>query len=349
MPTETNETRQVVVPPVNPYTKLLKDWWPVALLLLVFAQQFGWLTPVQTDAIKKLVEPLIAAKADETTKETDAKIEAKHPEQPVAAISADDLKKWMDLLNEILKVIPKPEPKPPTPTPPKPVDPIPVPVPPIIDPMPSPVGPLKIVLSDKLGQPITSSSVEAGRWFRISANGATGDIDWTITSASAPEIGPCGHGAEYSGVLKSGEWLQVKVTDWQSRKTAEMRVTCLVSPNPPPGPIPPHVDPLPTPTATQVSLAVVYDAKAITPSTAVILNATQTWQAFSAAGNSWRFYDRSTSEVAGKTAVADVGTTPQPALVIYDKTSGVKLESMPLPKSIDDLKSAVAKHTGGKP
>lgn len=112
----------------------------------------------------------------------------------------------------------------------------------------------------------------------------------------------------------------------------------------PPGPTPPQ----PAPVVSQVSLVVIHDVKAITPATAIVLNSTAAWNEFTKAGSEWQFFDRTSKEPLGVKALSDAAGVALPALIIYDRTSRVKLAAVPLPTSVEALRATVAKYAGGK-
>ena len=124
----------------------------------------------------------------------------------------------------------------------------------------------------------------------------------------------------------------------------------VMGPRPPPDdgeddkPIPP--DP-PQPVASHVRLVVVEDTLNRSPETAILLNALVGWTAFLDDGNEYRLYDQTTGETKGKQSVKDIGTTPMPAMVIYDKTSGAILKVGSLSPTIDELRTTIKGLTGG--
>jgi hypothetical protein len=241
---------------------------------------------------------------------------------------------WADLIRGVIEQL-KPQPTPVDPTP-KPVDPI-----------PPPAG-LTILVSDDTGKPISSSTVEAGALFRVSAVGAKGEIGWQSVKSGDVRLSASTDGQEFTGYLSPGQWVDFGLTDYESRKQLSVRISCNQGPRPPPNVVP--VDPVdpdpPGPEVGQVSLAVVYDVKKIKPETAIVLNSTDVWNTFTAAGSEWLFYSIMTPEPLGKQAVEDAGDT-LPALVIYRKSDRKHLATVPLPKTVEDLRATVAKYTGG--
>lgn len=121
------------------------------------------------------------------------------------------------------------------------------------------------------------------------------------------------------------------------------------------GPRPPpdddKVDPVPPippkPTAEHVRLVVIEDTLNRSPETAILLNQLVGWTAFLDSGNEYRLYDQTTGEAKGKQAKIDAGTTPLPAMVIYDKSSGAILKVGALSPTIDELRATIGGLTGG--
>lgn len=114
-------------------------------------------------------------------------------------------------------------------------------------------------------------------------------------------------------------------------------------PNPPPGPDPPPEPPPnpPTPKATHVRLAIVEDTLNRSPDTAILMNQLVGWNEFLDAGHQWRQYDKASTEPKGVQAKTDAGSTPLPAMVIYDLDSGKVLLAAPLVKTFAELKTTI--------
>lgn len=314
----------------NRATGLLKDWgWLIAAALVV-AQAMGYLTPEQAATIKAIVPVVMSEKPNDS--------------EPVPAIEPTPVaesmtpQQWAELIKGIIEQL-KPVPQP------TPVDPTPKPKP--VDPLPTPPAGLAILVSDETGKPITSSTVEAGSLFRVSAVGAKGEISWQSVKSGDVRLSASTDGKEFAGYLSPGQWVDFGLTDYESRKQLSVRISCNQGPRPPPNVVP--VDPVdpdpPGPEVGRVSLAVVYDVKKISPETAIVLNSTDVFNEFTAAGSEWLFYSIQTPEPLGKQAVEDAGDT-LPALVIYRKGDRNHLATVPLPKTVEDLRATVAKYTG---
>ena len=110
---------------------------------------------------------------------------------------------------------------------------------------------------------------------------------------------------------------------------------------PPPGPTPPNPDPAPV-KPTKLTLVVIEDVLQRSPTTAKVINATETWAAFRADGHQTLFFDRST-QGPGKRFVVEAGNKPLPVLLIRDAERDKLIEAVPLPKSVGDLNEAVEK------
>ena len=349
-------TETIVKPPVNPSVKLLKEWgWLIAVLLIV-AQQYGWLTADQIATIKRV----IPVESKDTTTETitvetttkPAKLVEPVVAKPVevAAIKPEDIQQWVDLIRIVIDEL-KPKPAPVDPKP-NPVDPLPVDPKPV-DPTPQPPlpGDAKIVITDKNNTPITSPTIDAGKWFRLAVTGVTSDYTVTVVSGTTPnpEIGPSTNGKEFSGVLRTGEWLHVIVSGVGIPVPLQQRVSANHSPMPPPRPdVVPDVEPVePVVTSKKLALEVVYEPKKITPSTAIVLNATDSWNSFIVGGHTWQFFDKSSPELMAKQAIADSAKTTLPTLCIYDVKTRWPIAAIPLPTSVDELKAVVRMYEGG--
>lgn len=128
-------------------------------------------------------------------------------------------------------------------------------------------------------------------------------------------------------------------------KDIHRQVLGVMGPRPPPIPdVDPEPKPKPKPddkTAKNVSLSIVEDTRNRSSDTATVLNELVGWTALIDAGNDWRLYDLTTSEPAGKIAVAAAREVDKPAIVIRDKDSGTIIEVIPLPKDRDELRKAI--------
>lgn len=116
-------------------------------------------------------------------------------------------------------------------------------------------------------------------------------------------------------------------------------------PNPPPKPEPgPSPEPGPEPDivkAETVRVCVIEDVLNRSPETAAVLNSLVGWAAFADAGHQYRLYDKSTKEAAGVAAVKDAGTTPLPAMVVYNNKTGALITATALPGSFSGFKTIV--------
>lgn len=124
-------------------------------------------------------------------------------------------------------------------------------------------------------------------------------------------------------------------------------LTVGIIPNPPPKPEPgpspgPTPDPDPTPVkAENIRVCIIEDVLNRSPETAAVLNSLVGWTAFADAGNQYRLYDKSTKEAAGVAAVAAAGTTPLPAMVVYNNKTGELITATQLPGSFSGFKTIV--------
>ena len=343
----------IPVKPVNPSVKLLKDWSGLIAVVLIVLNLMGFISLDQVksigDAIKKI----------ETAETTTEKITVEATTKPaklvepvvtnsveVAEIKPEDIKQWLDLIRIVIDEIkPKPAPVDPKPEPkpidPKPVDPKPLPV----DPLPAPVD-AKIIITDETGKPVTAATVDAGAIFLATAPGGA-NIGWQVSKHGSARIATLPANAGYAFSLDAGSFVEYFLTDYAAKTQTSIRITCNIGPRPPNVvPVVPDVEPFP-PTGRKLSLAVVYEPKKISPSTAIVLNATDSWNGFIKDGHEWQFFDRVSPEPLAKQAVTDSGTATLPTLCIYEKTTRVKLGVIPLPTSVDELKAVVRMHEGG--
>jgi hypothetical protein len=338
-------TETIVKPPVNPSVKLLKDWgWLIAVLLLV-AQQYGWLTADQIATIKRVIP--VESTTETITVETTTKpaklvepVVAKPVE--VAAIKPEDFKQWVDLIRIVIDELkPKPAPVDPKPKPePKPVEPDVVPV----DPKPLPTD-SRIVITDETGKPVTAATVDAGALFLATAPGGM-NIGWQVSKHGSARIATLPANAGYAFSLDAGSFVEYFLTDYAAKTQTSIRITCNSGPRPPPHVVP-DVEPMPPVVGRKLSLAVLYEPKRISPSTAIVLNATDSWNGFIKDGHEWQFFDRVSPEPLAKQAVIDSGTATLPTLCIYEKTTRAKLGVIPLPTSVDELRAVVRMYEGG--
>lgn len=122
-------------------------------------------------------------------------------------------------------------------------------------------------------------------------------------------------------------------------------LTVGIIPNPPPKPEPgptPEPDPGPSPVkAENIRICIIEDVLNRSPETAAVLNSLVGWTAFADAGNQYRLYDKATKEAAGVAAVAAAGTTPLPAMVVYDNKTGALITATALPGSFSGFKTIV--------
>ena len=370
------ETKPAVTP-VAPATAFEKYKFlvnPLMMILLAIAVTRGWLTQGQADKIKPLLlmsqneqgnvtiqevpqgeKPSVtpAAPAAVVVAAKPAKIVVKPSESAtgVEAVGKMTPAEWAEFIKQILDLLPKPVP--PAPVPPNPVPPQPPlppgPVPPSPPPSPPTPADSKIVISDETGKSLTSATVEAGALF-LATSSTTGKVAWAKSVHGSVRVIALPDNRGFAFTLAEGSYLEIFLTD-ASLSTASIRISSNTGPRPPPvdpiNPVVPVDPPKPQPSAKHVSLVVVHDSVKITPSTAMVLNATDVWNEFTAAGDEWEFFSRVTREPKGVKAIADA-ESQVPVLLIYDKSTGKKLVSVPLPKSVDELRATVAKYTGVK-
>lgn len=336
----------IPVKPVNPSVKLLKDWSGLIAVVLIVLNLMGFISLDQVksigDAIKKI----------ETAETTTEKITVETTTKPaklvepvvtnsveVAAIKPEDIKQWLDLIRIVIDEI-KPKPAPVDPKPePKPIDP--KPVDPVII---TPSETIKIIITDEAGKEIVGNTVDSGMLLTVMAN-TTGEVVWNRSKHGSVHINELPNNQGYSLYLEKGATVEIFLSEGKS-KTSKI-VAANEAPRPPPNitPVVPDVDPESS-TAGQVSLRVVFSRAAINPDTAIVMNSTPVWNSFITKGSDWLFYETNTTEPLGIKAKSDAAGVAVPALVVYDKLSGVKLAAVPLPKTVEELKAIVAKYTG---
>lgn len=315
---------------VSPFKEMLRTYAPLAVALIALAASMGWISKEQADTITKVIPILVAEKQpvepEAVISEADPVAESMTPEQ------------WADLIRGVIEQL-KPVPQP------TPVDPTPKPV----DPLPNPPAGLAILVSDETGKPISSSTVEAGSLFRVSAVGAKGEISWQSVKSGDVRLSASTDGKEFAGYLSPGQWVDFGLTDYESRKQLSVRISCNQGPRPPPPNVVP-VDPVDdSPVTSKAVWMVVIDDMTKTPTIGQtqVINSIKVWDEISAKGGSWTFYDVASPEAAARKAAVDAGNVPTPALVIYDKATGAKLAAMPSPSTVDELRAIQTKYAGG--
>jgi hypothetical protein len=316
----------VVVKPVNPSLKLAKDWGWLLAILLVVAQQYGWLTADQIATIKRAI-PV-------ESKDEKIAVEPKSIEKP------EDFQQWADLIRKVIEEIKSK----PAPVDTDPVDPKPEPEPRPVEPITPLPTDSRIVITDETGKPVTAATVDAGALFLATAHGGS-SIGWQVSKHGTVRIAALPGTLGYAFSLDAGAWVECFLTDYGAKTQTSIRITCNSGPRPPP--VVPDVEPLP-PTGRKLSLAVLYEPNKISPSTAIVLNATEAaWNQFTSSGHEWIFYDIKTTEPLGVKAKADAAGATMPTLCIYEKTTRSKLGVIPLPTSVDELRAVVRMYEGG--
>ena len=332
-------------PPASFVAFMGKYGW-VAVVLVMIAQHFGWITPDQAEEFKKQIPEI--AKQDEAAP-VPAPVPVPTPAPSPAPVP--DVKpapgpltpeQIAELIRKIVEEsLKKAEPQP---IAADDVKPAPQPVPP---PAP-PVQPIAIRLCDENGEEVASGEVEDGQLFRVSAVGCGDSIGWHPVKSGDVRLSTSTDGKEFCGYLQPGQWVEFSLTDFASKTQASLRVTCNTAPQPPPDDDEKKPDPKPEPKAKNVRLFVIHNVNKITPDAAIVLNATATWDAFTAAGNDWKFFDIATKDEDEKQIIADVGNMTLPTIAIYDKDTGTLIDSEPLPKSVIALEALVERFTEGK-
>jgi len=307
----------------------------------------GYLSPEQVDTIKDVIHQHPPQSAVSTT------------EAPVGGMTPEDMKLWteqmLQIVNELKKLKPAPAPQPaptpapvPTPTPQPQPNPEPPPAPVPVDPQPAPSG-LKIQIVDELDKPLTSTSVDAGRLFMVTAN-TKERVGWAVSKHGDVRLLVLPNNLGYAFSLQGDSFVEFFLTD-SNLKAVSTRISCNQGPQPPPivdltpGPKPDPAPAPPVPKAEKLKLSVVYDIKNITPETAKVLAATDIWTGLEKHGHKWVFYSNKSNEPGAIQAKADAGESGLPKLVIYDLTTGVKLGVVPLP-AVDEI-TDVVKYYGG--
>lgn len=211
-----------------------------------------------------------------------------------------------------------------------------------------------IDVTDVSGRPVTGAA-ELSKLLIVSADkavrgGEVGSLLW-IVDAEPPAV------IEYTtvgntlivntGTVKTTlKLLQIVA---KGDRAAYQRVLIKIGHGdlPPPEPEDDEVDPKPTPgpTAEKLSLSVLFDPVNVTPDTAIVLNSRDSWKAIP--GVVWPRLDFSTGSpearaIELKTLVQSKGV-PVPALVIDDAATKQNIGVIPLPESVELLKTAVGR------
>lgn len=341
MPKPMTPKPPIPAPPGGLGTFIAKYGW-VAVLLVMVAQHFGWITPDQAEQYRKQLPDFPTQQQGEVVPSPvpdPAPLPTPDPSHLTPEQIAELIRKAVE---EALKKEAVPVPTPAA----EDVVPAPIPAPiPQPEPTPLPVEPMRILVCDETGVEIVSSEVEAGQLFRVSAVGVGESIGWHPVKSGDVKLSASTDGKEFCGYLAAGQWVEFSLTDFASKTQASLRVTCLTAPQPPPDPDP-RPDPRPEPTVKNVRLYVVHNVNKITPDTAIVLNATKVWDSFTDAGNDWKFFDIDTDDEYEKKLITDAGSITLPTLLIYDKATGRRLSAEPLPKSVIALEALVEKYTG---
>jgi len=325
------------VPPIpQPVQQNWKHkWLPSIIAALLVAigigEKLGYLTPEQGDSLKKIVT-LVVAENQKAVEEVQVEAAKKDAAQDKRL---DDIAKLIQQLIDSIqkKPTPTPGPQPPTPVP------------------PADEG-LRISLTDETGKLIPSMNVESGQLFRVVATGAAGPIGWQPVKHGDVKLVACSDSNEWCGYLTPGSWVDFGLTDFGARKQLQARVTCNQGPQPPPVPAPDEKPqpqpPKPPEGPRQLSLNVVHDVGEITPATAIVLNATDTWNGFITSYScDWMFYDVADDTAEAERVRQNLVGVPPPALVVFDKRTGKHVQTLPLPKTVDALVSTVASMVRG--
>lgn len=250
---KTTRKRATAMNETNPRFQEGAKWTVIVLLIANFlislSSQMEWITADQAAKAKKFSETLIPLMAD-SQKSVAADSENAIAEKVASEISsgkvngdliAKSIKEgveaidWKKLLSDQLgpiflewlnKLKPKPDP-----ITPLPVDPI--------KPKPVPPSEFKIVVHDNMNMLIASQTIESGRWFRVSVEGASAEMVWVKTEnpLGRSAIGLSGDGREYTGTMSVGDWIAFSVVDRGVLR--EARIVCNHGPTPPPKPVDP--------------------------------------------------------------------------------------------------------------
>lgn len=326
---ETEETQ----PPETLSTKLKRFIRENAVLIILgfmLAQNAGWITSEQVSELKKLVLMEESKQEESTPAPTPEDNQEVAPEPKRDDLTpqqiADLISNAIDETLKKRKLLPVAD-----------------------DVTPSETESVRIKVCDQNGQEITTSEVEAGQLFRVSAVGCGDLIGWQPVKSGDVKLSASTDGKEYCGYLAPGQWIEFGLTDFASKTQVSLRVTCLTAPQPPPVPDDDKkTDPQPQPTAKNVRLFVVHNPDRITPDAAIVLNANDMWDAFTAAGNDWKFVDIGTDDEYERQIVSDASGIGLPAIVVYDKATGKKLAAEELPKSVIATEGLVERYTGVK-
>lgn len=299
------------------------NWYPAILIGLFLLNNAGILTLEQVEEIKRVV----VVKDGETEEPTPDIAPAPKPLTP------EDI---AEIIRRSLKEnTPEPVEEEASPNP------APVPAPPI------PVEPVRVRVVDQDGEEITSGEVEAGLLFRVSATGCGDDIGWHPVKSGDVRLSASTDGKEFCGYLTAGQWVEFSLTDFNTKKQASLRVTCLTAPQPPPDDdVKPA--PKPEPKAKNVRIFVVYNPNKMSPEASMVLNANDMWDQFTANGNDWQWIDIETEDEFEKQVIADCAGESLPAVAIYEKATNRKLTAEPLPKSVIATEGLVERYTGGR-
>ena len=313
----------------------LAKYWPlIVAIALMVAVTKGWITPEQAEKFRQQLPDISQPDQSHAGGESTGPVT---PEQVAELIRKAREEERGKLSPPVPTPVVDPEPVPPAPPSPPPAPPVP------------PLEPARIVVSDEDGAAIVGGEVEAGQLFRVSAVGVSDSIGWHPVESGDVRMVASTDGKEYAGYLTSGQWVEFSLTDFNSKTQVSLRVTCLTAPQPPPEPDEDtKPDPRPEPKAKNVRVFVVYNPGRISPDDAIVLNANDMWDGFTASGSDWKFVDWKTEDEYEKVVVRDASGIGLPAVVVYDKSTGKKLTAEELPKSVIATEGLVERYTGGK-
>lgn len=338
---ETEDKKPKAPGPPASFGRFMAKYGWVAVLLVLVAEHFGLITPHQAEQFKKQLPDIAQQEEKQPTPSPDP---APVP-PPVPDVKPAPGPMTPEQIAELIRKIVEESLKKSEPQPIAADDVTPAPQPPL--PTPAPIQPVKIRLCDDAGEEIAAGEVADGQLFRVSAVGCGESIGWHPVKSGDVKLSTSTDGKEFCGYLRAGQWVEFSLTDFASKTQASLRVTCNQAPQPPPDDdVRPQ--PRPEPKAKNVRLFVIHNVNKITPDAAIVLNATATWDAFTAAGNDWKFFDIATTDEYEKQIIEDVGNMTLPTIAIYDKASGKLLDSEPLPKSVIALEALVERYTEGK-